>query len=140
MSGWLQTKVGDIHEADLLLLIDELEQACQVGSREFVDLPLAIFLTQCVYPEGPAKRVSITTKHMPSAPLLGARIGKLPEGALRDLCGELAVLGGEALEFFHSRKVYALLNKALPKHATVKAPGTRQTRWDAVVHRRRSNR
>jgi len=140
VNSLLQTKVGDIRDGEILALIDELEQVCRVGSRDFVNLPLALFLTQCVYPDGPAKRVPITTKYTPSAPLLESRVGKLPEGPLRVLCDELALFAGEALEFFHSRKVYVLLNQALPKHATVKAPGARQTRWEAVVHRRRSNR
>ena len=141
MSGLLQTKVGDIDDRELLDLIDELEQACRVGSREFISLPLMLFLTQCasirrVRP----KRVPITTKYAASTPLLESRVGKRPDGPLRDLCGELAVLSAKSLESFSGSKVYVLLNETLPKNLTATPPGATQSRWDAVVYRRRSNR
>ena len=123
MDSLLQTKVGDIRDGEILALIDELEHACRVGSRDFVNLPLSLFLTQCVYPDGPAKRVPITTKIVASAPFLESRVGKLPDGPLRDLCAELALLAGTALESFSGNKIYVLLNKTLPKYPTVKTLG-----------------
>ncbi|MDR3405414.1 MAG: hypothetical protein P4L99_23165 [Chthoniobacter sp.] len=139
MSELLQTKVGDIKSADVLALIDELEQACPVGSQNFVNSPLLFFLTQCVYPDGSGKRVPITMKSVATAPLLEARVGKLPDGPLRELCGELAVLSRNPLELFSGSKVYMLLNKTLPKF-TMKNSTEKQKRWDGVIGQRRSNR
>ena len=139
MGALLQTKVGEIKDHQILALIDELEQACPVGSRNFVNSPLLFFLTQCVYPDGSGKRVPITTKFAAAAPLLEAGVGKLQEGPLRDLCGELAVLSRNTLEVFSGSKVYMLLNKTLPKF-TMKSSTEKQKRWDTVVGQRRSNR
>ena len=139
MSELLQTKVGEIKSAEILALIDELEHACPVGSQDFLNSPLLFFLTQCVYPDGSGKRVPITTKFAASVPLLEARVGKLPEGPLRDLCGELAVLSRNPLEVFSGSKVYMLLNKTLPKFS-MKGSTEKQKRWDTVVGQRRSNR
>lgn len=140
MSGFLQTKVGEIQADEILALIRELEHACPVGARHFVGLPLLLFFTQCVYPEGPTKRVPITTAYAASTPLLESRVGKLPDGPLRDLCGELAAFSRNALELFHGNKVYVLLNKTLPKNLTLKPASDTQRRREAVVHRRRLNR
>ena len=139
MSGLLETKLADITDEDILALIRELEQACPVGSCDFGNLPLLHFLTQCVYPEGPSKRILITTKFAPSAPLLETRVGQLPDGSLRNLCGELALLSQVALELFNGHKVYVLLNKTLPNFAAPK-PSETQRRWETVVQQRRSNR
>ncbi|MEP6670497.1 MAG: hypothetical protein ABJF10_15160 [Chthoniobacter sp.] len=138
MSELLQTKVGEIKSAEVLALIDELEQACPVGSRNFVNSPLLFFLTQCVYPDGSGKRVPITTKFV-AATVLEMRVGKLSEGPLRDLCGELATLSRNGLELFSGSRVYMLLNKTLPKF-TAKGPTEKQRRWDTVVRQRRANR
>jgi hypothetical protein len=139
MGKFLETKITDIKDRELLELICELEHACPVGSRYFANSPLLHFLTQCVYPNGPEKRAPITTKFVASAPLLETRVGKLPNGPLRDLCGELALLSRNALEFFSGSKVYMLLNKTLPRFSI---PGNteKQKRWDAVIRKRRSNR
>lgn len=139
MSRLLETKVADIKDTELLGLVDELEEVCPVGSRNFINSPLLHFLTQCVYPNGPEKRVAITTQFAPSAPLLESRIGKLPDGPLRDLCGELALLAQSSLDVFAGSKVYVLLNKTLPRFATARSTA-RQKRWDAVVQQRRANR
>ena len=139
MGRLLETKVADIKDAELLGLIDELEEACPVGSCEFVNLPFLHFLTQCVYPQGPEKRVPITTKFAASTPLLESRVGKLPEGLLRDLCAELALLAQSSLEVFSGSKVYVLLNKTLP-HFDTTGTTQKQKRWDAVIQQRRMNR
>jgi hypothetical protein len=139
MGQLLETKVADIEDEQLIGLIRELEEACRIGSQNFTNLPLLHFLTQCVYPGGPEKRESITTKLTASAPLLESRVGKLPEGSLRDLCGELASLSKNVLEFFSGSKVYMLLNKTLPRFSIPQSTA-RQRRWDAVIHQRRSNR
>ncbi len=140
MGRLLDTKVADIKDAELLGLIDELEEACPVGSAEFLHSPLLHFLTQCVYPNGPERRVAITTKSVASAPLLESRVGKLPEGLLRDLCGELALLGQSGLDVFSGSKVYVLLNKTLPRFAATGRSTARRERWDAVIRQRRANR
>ena len=140
MGRLLDTKVADIKDAELLGLIDELEEACPVGSAEFLHSPLLLFLTQCVYPNGPEKRAAITTKSVASAPLLESRVGKLPEGLLRDLCGELALLGQSGLDVFSGSKVYVLLNKTLPRFAATGRSTARRERWDAVIRQRRANR
>lgn len=139
MSRLLETKVADIKDTELLCLVDELEEVCPVGSRNFLSSPLLHFLTQCVYPHGPEKRVAIATQFAASTPLLESRIGKLPDGPLRDLCGELAQLGQSSLDVFSGSKVYVLLNKTLPRFATARST-VRQKRWDAVVQQRRANR
>jgi len=139
MDRILELKVAEIREGELLALIDELEQTCPVGSRDFLGSPFLFFLTQCVYPDGSGKRVPITTKFVAAAPLLEARVEKLPDGPLRDLCGELAVLSGNTLEVFSSSKVYVLLNKTLPKFGA-KRVTEKQKRWDGVIGQRRSNR
>jgi hypothetical protein len=132
--------VGEIEDRQILALIYELEQACPgVGSRLFANSPLLHFLTQCIFPSG-TKHVRITTAHVPLAPLLESRVGKLPDGALRDLCGELAKRSGKALEFYGGNKVYVLLNKTLPKDWSVNSPSETQRRWDNVWRNRRSNR
>jgi hypothetical protein len=140
MGKLLETKVANITDDEILALIRELEQACPVGSRDFLNVPFLLFLTQCVYPSGAVKRVPITTQYVPSAPLLESRVGKLPDGPLRDLCGELALLSKEALEFFSGNKIYVLLNKTLPKNLSGKKPSDKHRRWDTVVRQRRSNR
>jgi hypothetical protein len=140
INSLLQTKVGDIRDAEILALIDELEHASPVGSHEFVNQPLLFFLTQCLYPEGPGKRIPISAKNVAAAPLLESRVGKLPDGSLHDLCGELAALAKTGLEFFSGNKVYVLLNRAIPKHPAVKTASAKGARRDAVVNRRRSNR
>jgi len=139
MGRLLETKVADIKDSELLGLIRELEEACPVGSHNFINSPLLHFLTQCVYPGGPEKRVAITTQFAASAPLLESRIGKLPDGPLRDLCGELALPAQSGLDAFSGSKVYVLLNKTLPRFATARST-VRQKRWDAVIQQRRSNR
>lgn len=139
MSALLQTKLGEIRDREILELVEELEQACPVGSRDFVNGPLLHFLTQCVYPQGPAKRVPISTKVVCLSPLLDSRVGQLTEGPLRDLCEELATLSRRALELFNGSKIYVLLNKTLPRFS-VKGPSEKQQRWDAVIRQRRSNR
>lgn len=139
MGRLLETKVADIKDAELLRLIDELEAVCPVGSPHFVDSPLLHFLTQCVYPHGSEKRAAITTKFVASAPLLESRVGQLPDGPLRDLCGELALLRQSGLDAFSGSKVYVLLNKSLPRFSVPKSTA-KQKRWDAVIHQRRSNR
>ena len=101
---------------------------------------LITFLVQCLYPQGAAKRIPITTALAASTPLLESRVGKLSNGALRDLCGELALLANTALEFFNGNKIYVLLNKAIPKLPKPKKPTAKQQLWDAVFQRRRSNR
>ncbi len=139
MGPRLETKVADIKEDELLALIRELEHACPVGSQHFADLPLLHFLTQCVYPDGSGKRLPITTKFVSSAPLLESKVGKLPDGPLHELCGELALLANEGLEPFSGSKVYMLLNKTLPRFS-ISRQTAKQKRWDAVIHQRRSNR
>ncbi len=139
MNGLLQTKVGEIKDQEILALIGELEHACPVGSEHFASSPLLFFLTQCVLPDG-FKHVPITTAHVPLATLLESRVGKLPDGPLRDLCDELARSSGKALEFFSGNKVYVLLNKTLPKKRGTKPPKDTQRRWEDVVRQRRSNR
>lgn len=139
MSRLLETKVADIKDAELLSFVDELEEVSPVGSRNFLNSPLLHFLTQCVYPHGPEKRVAITTQLAASTPLLESRIGKLPDGPLRDLCGELTLLAQSSLDVFSGSKVYVLLNKTLPRFATTRSTA-RQNRWDAVTQQRRSNR
>jgi len=140
MGRLLETKVADFKDDELLALIRELEDACPVSSQNFADSPLMHFLTQCVYPEGvTGGRVSITTKFVASAPLLESRVGKLPDGPLRNLCAELASLAEEGLELFSGSKVYMLLNKTLPRFSTARQT-EKQKRWDAVTYQRRSNR
>ncbi|HSI14469.1 MAG TPA: hypothetical protein VK961_20630 [Chthoniobacter sp.] len=139
MGRLLETKVADIKDAELLGLIDELEEVCPVGSRNFVSSPMLHFLTQCVYPNGPEKRVVITTKFAASAPLLESRVGKLSDGPLRSLCGELASLAQSGLDAFNGSKVYVLLNKTLPRFASERSTA-RQKRWDSVIQQRRANR
>lgn len=139
MGRLLETKVADIKDAELLGLIDELEEACPVGSADFVHSPFLHFLTQCVYPHGPEKRVPITTKSVASAPLLESRVGKLADGPLRNLCGELASLAQSGLEVFSGSKVHVLFNKTLPRFAAGRST-QKHKRWDAVIHQRRANR
>ncbi len=140
MSRFLEIKVSEIEDDTTLALIRELEQACPVSAELMANQPLLLFLTQCIYPEGAGKRVPITTKFVPSAPVLESRVGKLPEGALRDLCGELAMLAQSGLEVFSGSQVYALLNKTLPKYPGAGGASATRQRWDAVVNRRRANR
>jgi hypothetical protein len=140
MSGFLNTLVGEIRSGDLLALIEELEQVCPVVSQDFLKTPFIAFLTQCVYPGGLGKRAPLSTVSAAWAPLLESRVGKLPEGDLRELCAELAKLRGVALEFFQGGKVCALLNKTLPKHPVPTKPPAKQSRWDAVIRQRRANR
>ena len=84
---------GDVHK-----LIRELEQACCIRAADFGSSPLMHFLVQCLYPSGdPSKRVPISTACVPVAPLLDDTIGKLPDGDLRTLCGELSIASGHAL-------------------------------------------
>jgi len=139
MDRILELKLAEIREGELLALIEELEQTCPVGSRDFLGSPLLFFLTQCVYPDGSGKRVPITTKFVAAAPLLEARVGMLPDGPLRYLCGELAALSRNTLETFSGSKVYMLFNKTLPKF-TMKSSTEKQKRWDGVIGQRRSNR
>jgi hypothetical protein len=139
MSDLLKTHVERIRDGDVLALISELEEATAVGSDRFLGFPLLLFLTQCVYPEGPTKRFAISLKYCLETPILQSRVGRLPDGALRDLCAELAARTGDSLEVFHSAKVYALLNKTLPRGMEVKNPGA-DARWDAVIRQRRANR
>ncbi len=139
MGRLLETKVADIKEDELLALIRELEEACPVGSQHFASSPLQHFLTQCVYHDGSGRRLPISTKFVATAPLLESRVGTLPDGPLRELCWELALLANEGLESFNGSKVYMLLNKTLPRFS-LSRPTEKQKRWDAVIRQRRSNR
>ena len=140
MSSLLQTLVREIHDGDLLALLDELECAVPVASRMALRIPLIGLLMQFVYPYGPEKRIPITLDSVLETPILETRVGKLPDGSLRELCMELAVLSGRALEFYQGCKVYVLLNKAIPRHVASKKPSANALRWEAVVRQRRSNR
>ena len=138
MSEFLTTRRSEIRSGEILSLIEELEHACPVGSRLHLTTPLIAFLGLCVYPNGP-KRVPLSTALAIDTPLLESRIGKLPDGDLRDLCTELARMGNKSLELFAGTKLYVFLNKAILKHTSPK-PLTKAARRDAIVRQRRANR
>lgn len=141
MSEFLNTRLGDIHSSPLLELIEELENSRPVGSRHFVGLPLIQFLTQCVYPNGAnEKRVPLTTAFAAHTPILDSRVGKLPDGDLRDLCAELALRKNTALEFYRGNGLAIFLNKTLPKFPLPKKSTPKQRRYDAITMQRRANR
>lgn len=136
----LHTAVGDIHDSDILMLIDELEQVSSVSSRNFVSSQLLLFLTQCLYPKGAEKRIPLNTALAAFTPTLEFRVGKLPDSPLRNLCWELANLSGKALELYNGNKVCVLLNKTIPKFPKPKKSTVKQRRWDAVIQQRRASR
>lgn len=139
MSTFLQTYTERLKSREILELCEELQAVCGVGLLSFRGHPLLFFLQQCVYPRGASeKRVPISTAHVAISPWLESRVGKLPDGDLRDLCTELTS-GGRALEFYQGNKLAIFLNKILPKHESAKKRSTKQSRWDAVVRQRRSN-
>ena len=95
---------------------------------------------QFTYPHGPEKRVPINLALALDTPILESKVGRLPDGDLRDLCNELAKLSGKALEFYQGSKVFMLLNKTLPKHTPPKKLTALQSRRAAVDRQRRTNR
>jgi len=141
MGELLNAKVGKIRDGELLALIEELEHACPVGSRHFLNLPLIHFLTQCVYPAGASeKRVTLKTDLAAHTPILDTRVGKLPDGDLRSLCAELALRQNTALEFYNGNKLVVFLNKTLPKHPRPKKPTAKRSRMNSIAMQRRLNR
>ena len=141
MTKLLNTNLSDIHDGDILAVVEELEAVCPVGSRHFLNLPLRMFLTQCVYPGGTGtKRIPISTATVAISPLLESTIGKLPDGALFDLCREIATADGIAREFSHGQKLCVFLSRTIDKYTPSKAPTERQRRINNIVQRRRNNR
>ena len=137
MKTWLNAKIGEIEDELLLELVAELEAACgvQAGPEDW----LRHFLARCVYPFGTgSKRVPIANDHLLTSPWLEARIGKLPDGAIHELCRELAA--GESLEFSGGEMLKTFLNRCIPKYPERTPPSETAQRKDALVHLRRRNR
>ena len=139
-SNFLNTMLGEIRSGEILSLLDELENACPVISRQGLNLPLAAFLNQCLYPQGSGKRQPLNLDQAFHTPLLESRIGKLPDGDLREFCAELARRSGKALEFYQSCKVYALINKCMPRLPSPAKPSAKSERQNALTTQRRANR
>ncbi|MGB8353411.1 MAG: hypothetical protein WCD79_05955 [Chthoniobacteraceae bacterium] len=141
MSTFLDTRLSEIQSEEILALVSELEHVTRIGSDAYANSQLFIFLSQCVYPGGTGeKRVPISAEFIAVAPLLDTRVGKLPDGDLRNLCAELAFRNHTALEYYHGNKLSVFLNKTLPKHSAPKKPTSSQQRWNAVAMQRRANR
>lgn len=140
MSNFLYTLLQDIRSGDILAMIEELEEAIPVVSRTALASPLIHLLQQFTYPQGPEKRVPINPSAALNTPILESKVGKLPDGDLRDLCHELAKLSNKGLEFYQGSKVFALLNKTLPRREAPKKPTALQGRRTAVDQQRRANR
>lgn len=141
MSTLLNTSLGDIREDDILALVAELEAICPIAAAQFRGLPLRFFLTQCVYPNGAGtKRVPISTANVPLSPLLEMPVGKLPSGALYELCREISVCDGKAREFSHGQKLVTFLSRAIDKCAPNKPSSETKRRKDGIALTRRNNR
>lgn len=141
MQKLINTVISQIRDGDVLSLIEELEQACQVSSEHFVASPFIHFLTQCLYPAGSTgKRIPVNPRMIASAPILEGKVGKLLDGPLRDLCAELATLINDAIELYSGKSVYVLINKAVPKMDRKPMKKTRGTRWDSVFDQRTRNK
>jgi hypothetical protein len=141
MSQVLDTRLNEIRDANLSAMIVELEAVCLVPSSYFLEQPLRFYLNQCVYPKGAGtQRVPISTASAACSPLLETRIGKLSDGPIFDLCMELSMRHGTALEFSLGKKLVTFLNLTLPKFAPVKAPSKEQRLKNSIVHIRRNNR
>ena len=139
--------IGEISDHNLRAAIRELEIACEVSSDQIDTSPIIHFLMLCVYPgPEPGKRVPISTECMASAPLLDCKVGKLPDGDLRDLCAELAVANRAApinrrnIDFYNGSKLAAFFNKTIPKQDRPNKPTANQARRERIVMRRRENR
>lgn len=134
-------RIDELSSGDVHKLIRELEQACGIRAADFASSPLMHFLIQCLYPSGDAsKRVLISASYLAVAPLLDSTIGKLPDGDLRTLCGELSIASGHALEFYSGSNLATFLNKTLPKSPKPKKPTARQARLQRIALQRRANR
>jgi hypothetical protein len=82
----------------------------------------------------------ISTAHLAVAPLLDSTVGKLPDGDVRTLCMELAIVSEHALEFYSGSKLAAFLSKTLPKLPKPKKPTARQSQRERIAVRRNANR
>jgi hypothetical protein len=138
MTDYLDTKLRDIRDGDILTLNEELEAICGVRAYTYRDQTLRMFLRQCVYPNGTGtKRVPLSTRAI-VATVLEYRVGKLPCGPLFDLCQELAIPAGKSREDVLGWKVVLLLNRTIPKCAVTKPLTERQRREQRIVQWRRT--
>ena len=140
MSNFLNTRLETVRSGEILSLIEALDAACGERSPHFLGSPLRFYLTACVYPQGAGtKRVKISTAHVLDS-LLDTKVGKLELGDLRDLCNELAIANGKALELCLGEKLVTFLNRTIDVHKPAKGPTELQQRREAVVQQRRKNR
>ena len=111
---FFRTKVGEIHSRDILTFIEELEAITGVPSSRFVEVPLQQFLMQCLYPDG-LLRVKLHKNNVIPGSFLSKTIHAIRDTDVYVLLHELMMtLHGQSAESNENRKVFALLNAALP--------------------------
>lgn len=122
----LDQRLLDINNGLILELLTEIEHATQVSRRGFETLPLFLYLTQCLYPNGGSeKRVPLRADMTPVTGLLGTRVEKLAGSTLYELCEELAVRARVPLEMNINKKLMTFINLTIPKFSQKKAKTSR---------------
>ena len=124
--NWLESNPQNVEDEHLLELIGELEALVPVGRDQFTSLFL--FLTQCVYYNGPGERIKLNPKqHAPLKGLLETKVISLVDTSIYEICGELAAQHFKSLEMYDNKQLYVFLNEFLPNYEKAERERKRRT-------------
>ena len=132
MSNYLQTRVCEIEDKDILQLLMELNSVTGVSFvtfRENKESRLIQYLSQCITPS-PIEGGPITPKRLNAvdpfnAFLLRKKIGKLHETQIYQLCHDITGLKGGSVEDYLGHTLYVFLNRKFKEKKIKRKPKRR---------------
>jgi len=112
---YLQTKLGEINDAQILKLLSELETITRLETHACADWSLFNYLAQCIYPNGGPKAVPVTKEeldeHDPlNAFLLRKKVRNLAGSEIYVLCQETTKHFQQGIERFEGKSLYLFIN------------------------------
>jgi hypothetical protein len=120
-TNFLFTKIRDLCDHDILVLIEELEDIRSARSTTFLSFPLLHFLTQC-FLSMEHKKITIKKEELNGVGFLSMKISKLKESSIYSLCHEIAQKNRSCVEDHETKVLYHFLNTIIPNLGKQKPP------------------
>ncbi len=138
MSDLLHLRLDAIFDPAFQQMLDELYHAVN-WSRDDLATPTLFYLLSSIMTED-AK--ALAANRLPATGVLLTKVDRLHEGAVEDVCRELASIKGAHIESFDGKTVLSLIKTCFPKAVRARKPTRNQLHHDArrmVIVMRRAN-
>src|ERR1041385_1798598 len=106
---YIETKIGQIADADFQSMITELCLGANWDPVEFNERSLSFLLMAMI-----RENRALTQQHLPIRGILTTKVGRIPyDSPVYHTCRELATLCGAPLDAFERKNVLSLINAAI---------------------------